>query len=944
MLPTAHDQLHRDLQAFIPASRLITDPLRTLAYGTDASLYRLIPKLVVRVESEDEMRRILALAHRHGTPVTFRAAGTSLSGQAVTDSVLLQLGDGWRNWRVGESAATISLQPGIIGGHANRYLAPYRRKIGPDPASINTCQIGGIAANNASGMCCGTAQNSYQTLKSLRVMLADGAVLDTGDIASREAFRASHGTLLDRLAELGRHARADATLAERIRHKFKIKNTCGYSLNALVDYEDPFEILQHLMIGSEGTLGFIAEITYHTVEEHSHKATALMIFSDIQTACEAVAALKSQPVAAVELMDRASLRSVENKAGMPPYFKELPETAAALLVETRAMDTASLTARVEAITAGIAAIPTLLPFQFTDRLEEFTRLWAIRQGLFPSVGSARAAGTTVIIEDVAVPVPQLAAMTLDLQRLFDRHGYTGSIIFGHALEGNLHFVITPDFAKPAETERYKNFMDDVCHMIVHQYDGSLKAEHGTGRNIAPFVELEWGQQAYRLMREIKTLFDPHHLLNPGVILNDDPEAHLKHIKPMAAVDPLVDKCIECGFCEPNCPSRALTLSPRQRIVGLREMARLRTASEDSGRLKAIDAAYRYQGIDTCATDSLCSLTCPVGINTGTMMLKKREQQRGATAQWIGGLLANRFSSVTAATRFGLGAANISHKILGAWLQGSMIGTARKLSGNRIPLWNRYMPTAGALPEPETKATPGRPRVVYFPSCASRTMGPAKGDPESDALPVKTAALLRKAGFEVILPEDRSALCCGQPFVSKGLPEQADAKQREVEQTLRKTSRDGRDPVVIDTSPCSLRLKRNQEQSGLKLYDITEFLHDFVLERLTLHKLPETVALHPTCSTTNMGLQTKLKAIAEACAEKVVIPDRISCCGWAGDKGFTHPELNASALRDLPAALPNDCQSGYSTSRTCEIGLSLHSGRYYRSIVYLVDRCSRPDTG
>ncbi len=944
MLPTAHAHLHRDLQQFIPAARLINDPLRTLAYGTDASLYRLIPQLVVRVESEDEMRRILALAHQHGTPVTFRAAGTSLSGQAVTDSVLLQLGDGWRGWRIGEDAATISLQPGIIGGHANRYLAPYQRKIGPDPASINSCQIGGIAANNASGMCCGTAQNSYKTLKSMRVMLADGAVLDTGDLASREAFSASHGPLLAQLAELGQRTRADTALAERIRAKFKIKNTCGYSLNALVDYEDPFEIFQHLMIGSEGTLGFIAEITYHTVEEHTHKATALMIFPDIKTACEAVAALKSQPVAAVELMDRASLRSVENKAGMPPYFKELPETAAALLVETRALDSTTLSAQVETITAAIADTPTLLPFQFTDRPEEFTQLWAIRQGLFPSVGSARATGTTVIIEDVAVPVPQLAAMTLDLQRLFDQHGYAGSIVFGHALEGNLHFVITPDFAKSTETERYKNFMDDVCHMIVDQYDGSLKAEHGTGRNIAPFVELEWGRQAYQLMREIKALFDPRHLLNPGVILNDDPEAHLKNIKPMAAVDPLVDKCIECGFCEPNCPSRALTLSPRQRIVGLREIARLQAAGEDTRRLQAINEAYQYQGLETCAADSLCSLTCPVGINTGTMMLKVRSQKRGKTAQRVGDWVANHFSGVTAATRFNLATANLSHTIFGATLQGGVTGAMRKLSGNRLPLWNRYMPSAGTMPKPEASAAPGRPRVVYFPSCASRTMGPAKGDPESDALPVKTVALLRKAGFDVILPEDGGSLCCGQPFESKGLPEQADAKRREVEQALLKASRDGQDPIVFDTTPCALRVKKGPEQTPLKLYDITEFLHDVVLERLIIHKQPETVAVHPTCSNINMGLQAKLKAIAEACAEKVVVPDRISCCGWAGDKGFTHPELNASALRDLKAALPDDCTSGYSTSRTCEIGLSLHSGRYYRSIVYLVDRCSQPNTG
>jgi D-lactate dehydrogenase len=937
MLPTAYDNFYKALQAFIPATRLIGDPLRTLAYGTDASMYRLIPKLVVQVESEEEMRRILPLARQYGTPVTFRAAGTSLSGQAITDSVLLKLGDGWRSWRISEEASTISLQPAVIGGHANRYLAPYRKKIGPDPASINACQIGGIAANNASGMCCGTAQNSYNTLQSMRLILADGTLVDTGDPASRQAFANSHGELLVRLAELGRRTRADTVLAERIRRKFKIKNTCGYSLNALVDFEDPFEIMQHLLIGSEGTLGFVAEITYHTVVEHTHKATALLFFPDVKTACEAVAVLKTQAVAAAELMDRASLRAVEDKPGMPPFLKTLPVTAAAVLVETRAMDAATLKAQADAIKDALAPVTILFPVAFTDQPEEFTQLWAVRQGLFTSVGSVRETGSTVIIEDVAFQVPKLAAATVELQGLFQQHGYHEAIIFGHALEGNLHFVITPNFGKPGEVERYQRFMDAICTMVVQHYDGSLKAEHGTGRNMAPFVELEWGQQAYGLMREIKALFDPDQLLNPGVILNDDPAVHTKHIKAMAAVDPLVDKCIECGFCESNCPSQAITLSPRQRIASLRELARLAAVGNDPERRQVISADYQYQGIDTCAVDSLCWLACPVGIDTGKMTKQLRAQRQGATAQQAADWVAEHFAAVTTAMRASLTAANAAHTVLGTAAMSGLTGRVRTLSGNRIPLWNPYMPTAGKMLRLNRGAGTGKTRVVYFPSCASRTLGPAKGDPESAPLPVKMAALLQKADFEVIIPDHCAQLCCGQPFESKGLPKQAEAKRRELEQVLLKASRNGQDPVVFDTSPCAFRA---QQQAELKLYDVTEFLHDFVLARLVLQQLPETVALHPTCSTIKMGLQDKLKVLAETCVDQVIVPDRVGCCGWSGDRGFTHPELNASALRDLQPSLPAACTAGYSTSRTCEIGLSLHSGRYYRSIVYLVERCSR----
>lgn len=935
-----YDALTNALQDTLPSDRLVRDPLRTLAYGTDASFYRLIPELVAIVDNEAEVAELLKLSRAYGTPVTFRAAGTSLSGQSVTDSVLAVLGEGWNSIDVSADAETVRLKPGVIGSDANRRLAPHGRKIGPDPASINACKIGGIAANNASGMCCGTAQNSYRTLASMRVILADGTLVDTGDPQSRKAFADSHGDLLDTLSRLAEKTRGDEALANRIRHKFAIKNTCGYSLNALVDFTDPFDILQHLMIGSEGTLGFIAEITYRTVPEYADKASALILFPTVVGACEAVIRLKQTPVSAVELMDRASLQSVEDKPGMPESIIGVPAGTTALLLETRAENPEQLARNITEICGVFDEGSTLGPVTFTDQPAEFDRLWNIRKGLFPSVGAMRETGTTVIIEDVAFPIQHLAAATADLQVLFEEYGYTEAIIFGHALEGNLHFVFTPDLGQASEVDRYGRFMDAVCRMVVERYDGSLKAEHGTGRNMAPFVELEWGSQAYTLMRDIKALFDPDQLLNPGVILNDDPTVHLKDLKPLPAADPLVDNCMECGFCERMCPSQGLTLTPRQRIVGWREISRLQAAGDDAAQSE-MRALYAYQGLDTCAACGLCATACPVGIETGLLTKKIRGEQQSPANKRVAGWVAGNYGTALAMARQGLRAADLTSRIVGADTLEKASKRIRGLSGNRLPAWIKEMPTAVSFAAGAgTAPTEDRPEVVYFASCVSRTMGPARNDPETEALPTKTAALLEKAGYRVIYPRDLSNLCCGQPFESKGLKDVADTKLSQVENAFREASRNGELPIVSDTSPCSYRMKQNLPEH-LRPLDIIEFIHDRLLDRLRFDKTAEPIALHLTCSGRKMGLETKLRTIAGACAETAVAPENVGCCGWAGDKGMTTPELNAHALRTLKSSLPDGCASGYSNSRTCEIGLSMHAEIPYRSIVYLVDRCTEP---
>ena len=920
--------LIQDLARVLPARQVVTDDLRRLAYGTDASFYRLIPEVVAIVENESEVQAVLRAARAHGRPVTFRAAGTSLSGQAITDGVLALLGEGFATCEIAPDAGSVRLGPGLIGSEVNRQLLPHGRKIGPDPASINSAKIGGIAANNASGMCCGTAQNSYRTLAGVRVVFADGAVLDTEDAASVAAFKQSHAALVDGLAQMGAATRADPVLAARIRQKFKIKNTTGYSLNALVDFEDPIDILSHLMIGSEGTLGFLSRISYHTVVEERCKASALVFFPDIATACTAVLRLKPQPVSAVELLDRPALRSVENKAGMPPRIRTLGPDVAALLIEVRANDQAGIESRIAAALAALAGIATVDAPEFSLDPHTCEMYWKVRKGTFPSVGAMRQTGTTVIIEDVAFPIESLAAATLDLQALLRKHGYHDAIIFGHALDGNLHFVFTQDFGTDAEVERYARFMDEVCDLVVKKYDGSLKAEHGTGRNMAPFVELEWGRQATDLMRRIKQLFDPATLLNPGVILNDDPKAHLQNLKPMPAAEDLVDRCIECGFCEPLCPSHQLTLSPRQRIVSVRELARRTTAGES---ISGLDSDFAYFGLDTCAGCGLCSTACPVSIDTGDLTRRLRGRKLGPVAHRVGQWATGHFGTVSTLARTGISLGHVASSVVGDKLLGRLSGGA----------WKRGMPHAGKALTARRRA--GDP-VVYFPACGGRIFGVnSSGEPELGAVVME---LLVRAGYEPRLPDGYDRSCCGQMLASKGLADEAGQMSADVEAALFQAASDGKGghfPVIFDASTCAVRMRKHLADR-LPVYDFHEFAHDALLPRLRITKKAGPIALHVTCTVRKNAIDAKLRRLVAACATQVIEPAGVTCCGFAGDRGFVVPELNHHALRHLHEALPHDCEEGVSTNRTCEIGLTAESGRPYRSVAYLLEECSRPEAG
>ena len=935
-----YSSFYDEVSGFIPTRRLFTDPLRTLAYGTDASFYRLVPKIVIWADNSEEVSRILKVASKLSLPVVFRAAGTSLSGQAISDSILIVTSRDWRGIKISEDASLVTLDPAVVGAVANEKLLPYGRKIGPDPASIGAAMIGGIAANNASGMCCGVADNSYKTLHSMKIVFHDGSEVDTADEASKETFKKSHSEFIDKIDALAKKTKANDALREKIIRKFKIKNTCGYSLNALVDFEDPFDVIQHLMIGSEGTLGFIKDITFKTVPEYKDKASALMIFKNTKDACDAVIVLKTQcleNVAAAEMMDRAGLRSVENEAGMPSYLKTLSDDATAVLVETRAPNKEELTKNIDIILEKLSHLDPELPLEFTDKVEEYTLYWKIRKGLFPAVGAVRETGTTVIIEDVAYPIEDLANGTLELQELFKKYGYNEAIIFGHALEGNLHFVFTQSFDTQEEITRYENFMNDVAEQVAIKYQGSLKAEHGTGRNMAPFVELEWGSDAYELMKEIKNLFDPKGLINPGVIINDDPKSHLKNLKAMPATNELVDKCIECGFCEPICPSNFLTLTPRQRIVANRHMSGL----EKDGKYDEADAfrkLYQYGGVETCATCSLCSTLCPVKIDTGNLTKVLRSRQIGSFANSMATSISNNYGVTLTAGRLALSTVKGINALIPDSTMTAISAGLRKLTNDALPLWSASLPS-GISFKGEHRVHGGADKVVYFSSCINRTMGNPKAKSDEAPLDKVIIGILERAGYEVIIPKNVENLCCGMPFSSKGFEKQGKKKNKELEDALRVASKNGLYPILCDMSPCSKTIAQNFPVD-LKVDDTVEFIHKYLKDRLEFTPIDEPIVIHTTCSTRKTGLADMFIAVAKMCSTKVTVPTDVSCCGFAGDRGFTFPELNKSALRHLKSNIPSDTKLAFSTSKTCEIGLTEESGLDYRSIFYLVDRVTK----
>ena len=916
---------------------LSTRPIDRIKYAHDASHFLYTPDVVVEARNAHDVAAAFRASAASGAPVVLRAGGTSLSGQASGRGMLVDVRKHFRGVEVLDGGARVRVQPGSTVRQVNAHLAAYGRKIGPDPASEGAATMGGVIANNSSGMACGTKLNTYNTIESMTFVLPSGTVINTAHTDAEAQFGREEAELVAKLEQLKRRVRENRESVETIERHFALKNTMGYSLNAFLDYDSPLDIFMHLLVASEGTLAFIAEAVLRTVEVPKLKTTTIAVYPTLEAATRSLPALFDSQAATLELMDSRSIKVGRTFDSVPEQITGFELSGqAALLIEYHANEVEQLREFEQAGGKLLEEFELQTSAAFTTNAAEAAKAWAFRKGLYAQVAEARPSGTTALLEDIAVPVGDLADTCGSLQQLFDAYGYDDAVIFGHAKDGNIHFLITDRFEGEENLTRYDGFNEDMVDLVLSA-GGNLKAEHGTGRVMAPYVRRQYGDELYNVMVELKRAADPRGVMNPGVIITDDEREHMKNFKLNPQVEDEIDPCVECGYCEPVCPSKDLTMTPRQRIVVRRARAKA-VAEGDTALVKAIDADYQYQGIETCAVDSLCVTACPVGIDTGKFVKQLRGEQAGVMLSSGWGAAAKGWGPLNTAASTALTGAYY----LPTGLVQKVTDVARALiSTDVVPQYQSELSKGGQRRSKLGQVVGDRfaaPSAVFVPACVNAMFGP-----QSSAGVGATEAFVRlakRAGIALIVPDEIDELCCGTPWTSKGMHAGHDVMEERVRRVLGSATGGGRLPVVVDAASCTHGMAEMVEHLGIEVIDAVTFIARH-LDALPEAKKVDSITLHPTCSTTHLGIQKDLETVAAAAAKEVHVPVDWGCCGYAGDRGMLHPELTASATtREAREAKQLGAEAHASCNRTCELGLTRATGADYVHVLEVLEAATR----
>lgn len=902
-------------------TEVTTRALDRFAISVDASHYLAVPQALARPRTAAQVGLAMALAVRAGWPLTLRGGGSSLSGQAMAKGLALDVRRHFRDIEVLDNGARVRTQPGATVRQVNSRLARYRYKLGPDPASEIACTIGGMVANNSSGMTCGTTSNTYRTVESMVVVLPSGTVVDTGAPDADALLRSAEPELVATLEQVRDQLRRPEMAAD-IARRWSIKNTMGYGMNSFIDFDEPVKILEHLMVGSEGTLGFVAEATFRTVPVRPKTATGFLLFNSMEAATDALPVLVNSGADVVELLDSASILAMgEDARSVLPANLQVTGQAS-LLVEYQGDTDDELADRSREGFARFADFDLYADPEMTQDPARREQMWTMRKGLYTKIAWNRPKGTAALLEDVAVPMERLGSVCSELQVLFDKHNYEGAVIFGHAKDGNIHFLVTEDFDGPVSMKRYEDFTEDMVQLVLDR-QGTLKAEHGTGRIMAPFVQRQYGDELYQAMWRVKRSCDPASILNPGSVLTDDPDQHLKDIKRTNPVRPVIDDCVECGYCEPVCPSQHLTTTPRQRIVVQRAIAQAQ-AEGDAALVAELERDQRYSVVQTCAVDGMCQTACPVQINTGDLVRNLRAEAAPKVLDFAWKQAARVWDPFTRVASVGM---TVVDKVPTPLVRG-VLGVARKVtSADLIPTLSAELPPGGEVRRPQHSSSP---EAVFMPACVGTMF--ASGKDGSKGVGHALLRLADRAGVRLEVPDEIGSLCCGTPWKSKGMLSGEKHMDARLARVLGEATNNWELPIICDNVSCTEGIQialRHQGVENATVLDATTFAAQKIAPKLPELPREKLAVVHPTCSSTRLGSNDALIVLAGLVADQVVVPDGWRCCAFAGDRGLLHEELTASATADEAAAVAElDAQLYLSCNRTCELGMTRATGRTY----------------
>ena len=433
-------------------------------------------------------------------------------------------------------------------------------------------------------------------------------------------------------------------------------------------------------------------------------------------------------------------------------------------------------------------------------------------------------------------------------------------------------------------------------------------------------------------------------------LSDDPQAHLHHLHTTPTVENEIDRCIQCGYCEPVCPSRNLTTTPRQRIVLRREMMR---QPEGSPVTATLLRDYEYDAIETCAGDGSCAIACPLGINTGVLMKHFRHMEHTHTQEYAAEKLAEHWGAVEKAARVALTLNEVATRVFGGLPAKGMTSAARAIVSNDLmPAWLPNIPQPAKVDLPSTERTGAA--AVYFSACVNRIFGNSDASAKLPSLAQAMVAVSARARLPLWIPDDLAGNCCATVWHSKGYADGNEYMANKVVESLWRWSDGGQLPVVCDASSCTLgitseildylTMENRERHKRLTLLDSIAWANDYLLPRLKITRRVGSVVVHPVCATHHLGLSDKLHALDAALSEQSVTPIYSTCCAFAGDRGFLHPELTHSATEEQVEELKGRHFDRYvSSNRTCEIGMNLATGKDYRSVIFLLEELTRTES-